>query len=201
MISGIEQAWEILAGLNPEDVGKRARVTFDASAGCYTLKTFGQDILISPKDRSIFGNAPLSHLLLDKLRLYSELSILSYLIKVRELPLSGRLVKPYDAGGGQIYFRGSHVLPLDGIAEKYGSDITGFLDRGRELGGEVLGYGDAALRLFPFPRIALALVLWKKDEEFPARCELLFDETTPVHLPADIIWATAAMTVQVVLES
>ena len=199
MLSGEAQAWNILAELAPEDICHRAKVSFDKLSGLYTLKSFLQSIFISPKERKMFGNSPISSFLLNKLNRYSELSVLYYLIGSKNITLSGKLVKPGDMSGGQIYLRGTHVLPLDRIAERYGGDIQGFLSRGRELGGERLGYGDASLRLFPFPRIPVVILVWKDDEEFSSRSGLLFDSTCEVHLPPDIIWSTAMMSLLIML--
>jgi hypothetical protein len=101
---------------------------------------------------------------------------------------------------GQIFFKGSHELPVAKIAEKYSSDLPGFLRSGMGLGGVPLNYGDASLQVFPFPRVPIVLLLWKGDAEFPARCDLLFDSTCLLHLPMDIIWSTAVMTVLSMLQ-
>ncbi len=76
---------------------------------------------------------------------------------------------------------------------------TFFLARGRALGGEELSHGDAAVRLLPFPRIAVVLLLWTDDEEFPARADLLVDAACEGQLPPDIMWATALMCVLAML--
>ena len=199
MIAGEKQAWDILAELNPEDVSSRAKVSFDKSSGRYLLKSFLQDIFIPPKDRDIFGHSAESHFILNRLGRYSILSILWYLTSAKDIPSSGRLVKPSDITGGLIYQRGSHVLPLDKIAQKYGRYVQRFLKKGKELGGERLGYGDASLRLHPLPRVPITIILWGKDKEFSARCSLLLDSTCQFHLPADIIWSTAMMTVLIML--
>ena len=199
MLAGETQAWDILAGLSPEDVCTRAQVTFDGSSRRYTLRSFRQDIFVSPEERGIAGCSPVADLLLNKLGHFSRLPILWYLINAKDIPLSGELRRPSDLSGGQIYLQGSHVLPLDGIAQRYGSDISGFLSRGRELGGESLSYGDASIRLFPFPRVPVTVVLWKGDDEFASRCTLLLDSTCEVHLPADVLWETTMLSVLVML--
>ena len=142
----------------------------------------------------------MSNLLLNQLVFYSKISILVYLINSRNIPLSGELKKPNDISGGLPFFsQGTHVLPVDTISEKYGNNgnIQEFIRRGSELGGEQLNYGDASIRLFPFPRIPVVLILWKNDEEFPARANLLFDSTCELQLPIDIIWSTAMMSLLV----
>lgn len=197
--AGEEQAWGILAGLSPEDVCRRAKVVFDRLSGLYILRSFHQDISISPQNEEISGNSPVGEFLLSELGYYSRLSILWYLIRAKDVPLSGELIKPYSMTGGQIYLKGAHMLPLDRIAEKYGSDIQGFLRRGKELGSEPLDYADASLQLFPFPRLPVTVLLWENDEEFPSRSDLLFDSTCEAQLPADITWSTAMMSVLIML--
>ena len=108
-------------------------------------------------------------------------------------------MNPSNASDILIFLKGSHMLPLDRIVERYGSDVQGFLMRGREFGGVQLNYGDASFRFFPFPRVPVVLLLWKKDDEFPARADLLFDSTCTIHLPPDIIWSTAMLSILAML--
>jgi hypothetical protein len=201
MSTGEEQAWGILSRLESENVCKRAKVAFDRKSAAYILSSFSQDIFVSPQTKEIYGSSALSAFLLKDLAYYSRLSILWYLVGTKDIPLSGELVKPYNIAGGQIFTSGSHKLPLDKIAQKYGCDPEGFLKRGKELGGEQASYADASLQLSPFPRIPVTLLLWVKDEEFDAGCDLLLNSTCEAHLPADIIWATSMMTLLIMLEA
>ena len=199
MSAGEQEAWEILSGLDPKDVCIRAKVAFDELSGVYILKSFLQDIVIAPKDKKIFGNSVVSDFLLKRLGNYSRLAVLRYLTNAKDIPLSGILIEPADMPGGQIYLKGSHVLPLNQAAGKYGSDIQGFLKKGNELGGEKLNFGDASLRLHPFPRVPVSILLWENNEEFSARCNLLLDSTCKLQLPVDIIWSTAMLSILIIL--
>jgi hypothetical protein len=197
--SGEEHAWELLSDLDPEDVCRRADVSFDCATGCFKLRLFSADILVCTSYRSISGDSPATNILLERLGGYARLSALWYLVGARDIPVSGKLVKPGDMGGGEIYERGTHVLPLDRIAEKYGSDVPGFLARGRELGGKQAEYRDVSLRLLVFPRVPVVVLLWKKDPEFAARAGLLFDSSARFHLPVDVIWSTAMVSLLAML--
>ena len=157
----------------------------------YLLKSFGMDISVDPGKSRIYSDAPEAGLLLDRLGYFSRLSILFYLTSAKNIPLSGRLVQPVNLKGGQVFFRGTHVLPLDKLALKYSSDAKSFMKRGTDLGGAQTDYGDASIQLFPFPRIPVVIILWLEDEEFPARTDLLFDSTCEFHLALDILWSTA----------
>ncbi len=197
---GEEQAWERIKGLKYEEVCCRAKVTYDKSLNTYILKSFGYNINVSLLNKDISSDSQESELQLKKLGDYSRLSILWYLMRAKNIVPSNKMVRPGDLRGGSIYSKGSHVLPLDRIADKYGSDIEGFSQRGNEIGCEELVYGDISIKLYPFPRVPIIIILWKDNNEFPARSDLLFDSTCELHLPVDIIWSTAMMTVLMILK-
>ncbi len=68
--------------------------------------------------------------------------------------------------------------------------------KGRNLGGEIMTYGDASLRPAPLPLITrYPRPLWLEDDEVPARLDLMFDSTCDMQLPTDVIWAIAMMSV------
>ena len=199
MSSGEEKAWGVLKELNPAEVCRNAIAEYDEATGVYLLKSFGMDLSVDPEKRIVYTNAPEGDLLLKRLGYFSILSILFYLTSSRDIPLSGKLVQPANLKGGQIFFRGSHVLPLDNLASKYGTNPEGFLKRGMELGGKQVSYGDASVQLFPFPRIPVVVILWREDEEFPARADLLFDSSCEFQLALDILWSVAMKSILIMM--
>lgn len=199
MANGEELGWEKLSRLDPADVCSGAQVSFDKSSGVFSLGTFGQDITVDPDKKEVSGNSKVSGYLLKEFGNSFRLSVLYYLTSARDIPLSGKLVKPAEIPGGQIFIKGTHVLPLHQVAEQYGSNLAGFLGKGKELGAERLDYADASLKVYPFPRVPISILLWQKDEEFPARCQLLLDASCRHQLPVDIIWSTAMITTRMLL--
>ena len=199
MPTGEQEAWEHLAGLETDQVCSRAGVIFDRGPGLYVLESFGQQIRICPAKREMSSRSPIGELVIGEFGHLSRLSILRYLIDAKDLPLSGEWVKPSNLAGGEIYVKGTHVLPLDRLAEEYGRSRQEFLASGETLGSRQLAYGDAALDLSPLPRIPVAIVLWEEDDEFPATTTLLLDSSCSLQLPADLIWATALITVEMLL--
>jgi len=191
--SGENKAWGILETLNPEDVCRNASVAFDRESGCYLVKSYGMDFAVSLPDKRITSQSTGSDVLLQRLGAFFRLSILWYLTRAKEIPCSGRLVRLQQVKGGDIFSRGSHVLPLEKVALKYGRNRTGFLEKGKMLGGEEVKLADAAVRLHPFPRIPAVVTLWLEDAEFPARADILLDSTCDRHLPTDILWSIAMM--------
>jgi hypothetical protein len=196
---GEEKAWELLAALDPDAVSRTGSASYDDSAGLYRIRSFGMDFEVSAAARTISSAAPGSDILLQRLGYFFRLSVLWYLVHAKDLACTGRLVKLQGIKGGDIFTTGSHVLPLDQVANKYGRNGDPFLEKGISLGGTIEKVGDAAVRLFPLPRIPVVLALWLEDDEFPARADLLFDSTCELQLPTDVIWSVAMMTVLSVL--
>jgi hypothetical protein len=193
--AGEQKAWDLLASLRPEDVIRTARVTFDAASAGYTIRSFGMDFSVSQKERTITSHVPEGSILLEQPGGFFQYSVLWYLVNVKEVNASGRLVKLHNIRGGDIFSKGSHVMPLESITQAYGNDKAGFLARGLALGGEVLTIADASLRLYPLPRLPVTMTLWLADDEFPARADLLLDSTGELQAPTDIIWFMATMSV------
>ncbi len=192
---GEDKAWEILATLNHDTVCRTAAVAYDAAAAAYIIKSFGMDFTVSVRDKTITGSAEGGTILLQKLGYFFRLSLLWYLVNAKDIACTGRLMKLEHIRGGDIFTKGSHTLPLEKVAKKYGKDKDGYIEKGKRFGAELVTMGDVSLRFFPLPRIPVILTLWLEDEEFPARADLLFDSTCGLQLPTDIIWSVAMMTV------
>ncbi|OGW28060.1 MAG: hypothetical protein A2X59_00215 [Nitrospirae bacterium GWC2_42_7] len=195
IISGEEKAWETLSCMDSEEVTENACVSFDADSKIYRLESFGQIFAVDIEKRQIESITEGGGLFLTKLAYFFRLSALWYLVKAAEASPTGKLVKPSGLPGGDIFFRGSHVLPLDAVAKKYAQNKDGFIEKGLFMGGKKVNYGDSAIELYPFPRIPVTTILWLADEEWGARFDLLFDNTCIMHLPIDILWSVAMMSV------
>ncbi len=193
--SGEAKAWELLSDMKPDDVCKKAFVSFDYNAGLYLVKSFGMEFLVSPFERKVSSHFPLSAKLLDMKEYFYDLSIVWYLVSVKDIPVSGKWIKPVNVKGGQIFSMGTHQLPLDELAEQYGQNPGAFIKRAGEFGGRVCSYADACVELYPFPKFPIQLLLWLQDEEFPPRVDLMLDAACDIHLPTDVIWSITSTTV------
>ena len=199
MFAGEERAWEAISNLDPLDVCKHANVLYDKDTASYLLKSFGFDFSISPLKKEIKNLSEKGEILTKKLAYFFKPSVMSYLVNAKEILLSERLKKPENIRGGEFFFQGSHMLPFNRVAEKYGNDRDGFITKGGELSGKILDFGDASFELLPLPRIPVTLILWLSDDEFPARTDILFDSTCEIHVPLDIIWSIAMMSILILL--
>jgi len=199
VLRGDQLAWSLVAEQERAVICKQADVRHDFVANRYSMQCLGQEILVDTANYTITSHTPLGQHILHGLGYYFDLAVLWYLGQAKNIPPSGRMIRPTSLRGGEIFQRGTHVLPLARIAARYGNDFQSFYNRGGELGGQQLGYGDASLRLFPFPRVPVTMILWQPDDEFPARADMFFDSTCERHLPTDVIWSTAITSVLAML--
>lgn len=198
---GEAKAWETLAGLRQQDVCAGAGAAYDRTSGVYTIQSYGIDFTVSPDARTITSGDPRSAPFLERYRDFFRLAVLWYMTSAKEIPATGRLIRPLDVKGGQRFFSGTHVLPLDRIEERFARDKVGFVERGLRFGAEIASYGDAAVRLFPLPRVPVTIILWLEDEEYPSRAALFFDSTVDFQLSlSDIVWSIAMTTTLVMGE-
>jgi len=193
--AGENKAWELLAAVDSALVCARAGVGFDPGDNTYRVPSFGRNFTVNPAERLILGREPEGEVFLKRYAYFFRLSVLWYLVKAAPARPSGNLVKPAGLPGGEIFFKGSHILPLDALAAKYATHPEAFLKAGAALGGTRVAYGDAAVMLSPLPKVPTTVLLWTADDEFPARADLLFDTTCSAHLPLDILWSVAMMSV------
>jgi len=193
--AGENKAWELLAASDPALVCARAGVDFDPGDGTYRVPSFGREFTVNPAGRLILSREPDGEVFLKRYAYFFRLSVLWYLVRAAPARPSGNLVKPTGLPGGENFFKGSHVLPLDALAAKYATRPEAFLAAGAALGGTPAAYGDAAVVLSPLPKVPTTVLLWTADDEFPARADLLFDATCSQHLPLDILWSVAMMSI------
>lgn len=199
VLTGDQLAWALVAEKEPSVICKQAGVQYDFAANSFSMLCFGQEIIVGASNHTITSHSPLGQKLLHGLDHFFDLAVLWYLGKAKNILPSGQMISPASLSGGEIFQRGTHVLPLDQIAVKYGSDYDRFHEKCLELGGQQMQYGDASMRLFPFPRVPVTFILWEADEEFPARADMFFDATCEQHLPMDVIWSTAMTSVLILL--
>ncbi len=192
---GESRAWTLLASADPASVCARSGAAFDAAAGIYRVPSFGRLFSVHPGERRVASLQPEGEVLARRQGLFFPLTLLWYLVRATGDRPGGTLVNPARLPGGDLFAKGTHVLPLDGLATEYAARPEAFLAAGAALGGEPRPHGDAAVELPALPKVPVTLILWTADDEFPARADLLFDATAPRHLPTDVLWALATLSV------
>ena len=178
--------WAELASKEVNEVCACASIRYDEAGGCYLIPFLHQTYGCYPDRRLI---ECLDHDGPQRLSFQFYLVLLTYLLRVQPIGLTGRMVTGSEVKGGDFFFRGPHALYTKPLEERFGNDANSFLETGQRLGGGATDFGDVSFRLWPLPKIPLGYILWVADEEFPARVVVTFDSSVEQHLPLDVIWA------------
>ena len=177
--------WDELENENPEKICNNSLARYEHNKGFF-LPFLNQVFQIMPDKRSI---KPLNNYIPTIKSFELDLILLTYLLRSHQVIISGKMVNEKQILGGEAFFRGPHALNTVPMEEKFGEDKHLFLSSGKKLSGEVRKSGDAAICLPVFPRVPVTLILWEKDDEFPAELNVNFDATISKQLPLDCIWA------------
>lgn len=177
-----------LAAQDPLDVCRRAVCSFNDSDLFYAIPLWDQHYRIDPHQHRVEAESGSP----EKLHPYFELFLVHYLLRAKEIEPTHQWISEKDIPGGSTFFRGPHAIPTDLIANRFDNDLAGFSARCRQLGGSHLDMADSAFIMQITPRIPVAVLYWRGDEEFPPESRILYDETIAGHLAADIIFALAS---------
>jgi hypothetical protein len=158
------------------------------------LSVYHLRYLVLPKEKKILRVEWNDQTVEEELHPFFFLMVLVYLTEAKDIQPVHSWVSEKDLKGGSTFFRGPHRLHVDELEALYGKNPEAFLRAGRSLGGSEIFYGDKGFALEALPKVPLAYILWRGDEEFPPRIGVLFDSTIQSHLPLDIIWCMVAET-------
>jgi len=192
--------WEKLAKAEPSAVCQRTGAIYNLERKGYFLPILNQKYLILPEEQKIFcmrGDFCEEETLRD----YFYLMVLLYLLDAQEGEPTRTWISEKELKGGTTFFRGPHALRVEELKTAFGKNPAAFADAGRRLGGVDLLFGDKAFALTVLPKVPLAYVLWKEDEEFPAQVTVMFDSTIQKHFSLDGIWCIVAEVSQRLLEA
>jgi hypothetical protein len=184
-----QELWNTLKTMEPPDVERRCLTWYDPEKKQFKLKVCNRDYIISPEEQLIQDIESSS----ESPVFFLHLAAVNYLLGAKDVPLDGRWVSVKEFPSGPLFFRGPHKMPDVRIIELYGQNTDGFISACQQLGGVQVDGGDTAFELLVFPRLPVRIILWRADEEFPARLTYLFDRTANVHLHLDGIWAVGKL--------
>ncbi len=182
-----DMLFEALEGLSPKEVCLRTQCRYDGEKQRYCLNYWGVDYLVDCRNRNIAASALPASSSLG----YLPVFIINYLMQIRSVPLTGEWISEKDLPGGVTFFRGPHEIPTSLISSRFGNDLEEFSRVCSLLKGQPADMADAAYVFYPLPHLAVALLYWLGDDEFPAEAKLLFDKSASGNLALDTLYAFA----------
>jgi len=178
----LQRAWEDLRSLDPLVVSFCSDADYEREAprGILRLrfwdKRYEVNIPESIVREEVTGEEP---------DIVTQLLILHYLIKADGTPMADQWITFRELPGGLAYNTAFLARTSVRLVRTYGYDLPGFIRAAESLGGERLVFGDASFMFRLFPRLRMAVILHRGDEEFPPEATVLFDGSAHCYLPLE----------------
>jgi hypothetical protein len=117
---------------------------------------------------------------------FDQALLLYYLHTATGTPRAGRWIGFRELPHGGFYNQAFQGYSGDRLGRAFHDQPAAFHQAARRAGGEPLpGLGEYAYEFIPLPRLALAVVLWPGDEDFPTRGQVLFDANASRYMITD----------------
>ncbi len=165
-----------LAQRDPRELARRAGVAYDdrgEGQGLFVLPFIGQPLQVTfPDGRALARDAV-------------TLLLLHYLLRADGYPLGDRWIAFRELEDGLLYDQAFRSRLEPALLHAFAHDLERFEQAARALGGSPLALGDKAFSLDVLPRIRMALIFYRGDEEFPPGVSVLFDSAASHYLPTE----------------
>ena len=123
----------------------------------------------------------------ESVPLRDKLLILHYLRRATGSSLTNKIITFRELPEGANYFPNFSQRVIKPLVDSFSRKPQRLLDAAFKLGGYETDYGDAAVTINAFSRLAITLVLWQGDDEFASRGSVLFSSTISDYLSTEDI--------------
>lgn len=114
--------------------------------------------------------------------LKDKVLLLHYLTLAKGTPIANKPIAFSELLEGANYFPTFAKRSIEPLIKYFGSEPHRLIDAAEGVGGRKVDYGDVAMTINGFSRVPITIVLWRGDEEFPPRGNILFDATISHYL-------------------
>jgi hypothetical protein len=141
---------------------------------------WGKPVLLSSRD--FLARDPESQHPLPPIH---QTMIMYYFHSSKGSPDTGNWISFSELADGQFYNSAFQGYTARKLAQYFQTDYDKFEARNEAQCGVKVDFGDGAYRYQILPQIAILIVYWKGDEEFPPSYKILFEDIADYHLPTD----------------
>lgn len=127
---------------------------------------------------------------------YYKLLILHYIANENKVLniRNDRWISFKEMDGGEAYFPAFKKRAIVPILKKYGDSPSMIFEKARSFNADKIDTGSAGISINAFPKIKVAVILWAKDDEFSADCNMLFNRETREILPTEDVAVLGGIT-------
>jgi hypothetical protein len=111
-----------------------------------------------------------------------KILILHYLILAKGIPPADKLIAFKELPEGANYFPTFSKRSIEPLAEHFGREPHRLIEVAEGLNAAKAEHGDVSVTINGFSRVPITIVLWRGDEEFPPRSNILFDASISGYL-------------------
>jgi hypothetical protein len=167
-----------LEGIEPAVLADRTGSDFDGVE--FRLHLWGKPVCLA-----LPGFAGLDFATRQPLRPDQQLLLLYYFTRADGTVETGQWISFADLPGGRFYNQAFQGYTGHELVKAFGSDRVAFARAASSQDGRPYPLGDAAFIFHALPRVALLVIFWQGDEDFPASFQILFDSSASHYLPTD----------------
>lgn len=176
----LEKALEEWKTREPQETAWKAGADYDTASGLVSLTLTGEKYTIRHPDGEVRlvgsdGEVPIT----------TRILLLHYLLTADGAPPAGRWVSFRELPDAMVYDPAFQGRASHRIRARFGTDIDAFHRAAQALGGDRLTFGDASYLFRALPRVWLAVIVYKGDEEFSPSANVLFDAAAANYLPTE----------------
>lgn len=182
--TAVTLSWDRLSSLEPELVARAGKVEYRESK--FEVPFLGDTCIVDVENQKILRDR-------TEVGDYISVLILHYLIGVKDMPLSGKMLSFKGFPSGRFYFPAFRQRSLQPLLETFGDYPESLFVSGEALGAERIAQGDAGITVKVFPKLPLSIIIWKGDKELLSEATVLFDATASQILETEDLSAAAAI--------
>ena len=169
-------SWDDMRTRSPQQAAEAVGAVWDGQS--FKVPLLSEQYTIDPAHQKIKRandpNQPVSY--------QAGIVLLTTLSISKGVPPSGRMAVPQELPGGRMFFTGAHAVAIGPLANYFEKASDRLLERALEIGGEMIGGADIAIRLPGLPYVPLYILYWQRDQEIPARAVIGIDDRAHFHL-------------------
>ncbi len=176
---------ELREDLFQKDVNQLAELTgitlrLEDGESFFDFLYWGKPVLLSSRD--FLARDPESQHPLPPIH---QAMIMYYFHSSKGSPATGNWISFSELADGQFYNSAFQGYTAKKLTQYFQTDYDNFEARNEAQRGVKVDFGDGAFRYQILPQIAILIVYWKGDEEFPPSYKILFEDIADYHLPTD----------------